>query len=194
MIKRKFILFVGFILLIAVTGPSVQAGEKEVRVDLRFAGAAFGGLAQDGSDDAATLIHVQAKGSPGPATIFGVNQGPGANNMPAGNTVGCFDDAFLKLIPIPGAARNENSVAVTFEDLSVLNMAFDNDVFRLAELFLCIGVNRVDGVVPIKFTGGFGRFEGATGEGVLTFQSAPVIPGSNLASEIGTVTGTVFLP
>lgn len=194
MIKRNFLLFLGFILLIAVAGPGVQAGDKEVRVDWRLAGTFIEGLAQDGSPDAATLIHVQAKGSPGRATIVGLNQGPPGTNMPADNLDGCFDGAFLKLIPVPGAMRGENSVAATFKNLSVLNIALDDDEFRLADFFLCIGVNRFDGVVPIKFTGGFGRFEGATGEGVLTFQSIPIIPGSNISSEIGTLTGTVILP
>ena len=82
----------------------------------------------------------------------------------------------------------------TFKDLSVLNMAFDET--RVEEAFNCIRFSdsRFDFVVPIKFVGGFGRFEGAVGEGIIRGQSRPVIPGSNFGSEIGTIKGTIILP
>ncbi|MDH3384131.1 MAG: hypothetical protein OEM42_08740, partial [Deltaproteobacteria bacterium] len=61
MIKRYFLLFIGFILLVAMAAPPVQAGgwkghhhhrrDKEVRVDLRVAGAFYNGLAQVGNFD-----------------------------------------------------------------------------------------------------------------------------------------------
>lgn len=38
MIKRYFLPFIGFILLIALASPQVQAEKKEVRVNWRFAG------------------------------------------------------------------------------------------------------------------------------------------------------------
>lgn len=204
MLKRIILLFIGSILLTAVAGPGVQAGDDDddddqVTVDWQFAGAFFNGFAQPfGNPDPAFLFHVEAKGEPGSATILGVNQGPGTGTTPAGNTAGCFEGANLKLIPIPGAEPNENSLAATFKDLSVLNMARDEDA--LEEGFLCLSFDedgnttRFDAVVPIRFTGGFGDFEGATGEGLITLQSMPVITGSNFGSEIGTITGTVFLP
>jgi hypothetical protein len=195
MIKRNFLLFIGFILLIAVAGPPVQAGEKKVRVNWRWAGTFFE-VAQADSPDAALIFHTEAKGPPGSATISGVNQGPGTGNIPAADLAGCFDGADIKLIPIldPAVEQNENSLAATFKDLSVLNMALDET--RLEEAFNCIRFSdsRFDFVVPIKFTGGFGRFEGATGEGIIRGQSMPVIPGSNLGIEIGTITGTIILP
>ena len=183
MIRRYFLLFIGFILLIAVAAPPVQAWEreddhhhgwrnKEVRVDLRIAGAFFTGFAQlPIPGNGVFLFHTEAKGSPGNATIFGINQGPGTGSMPAGDLAGCFDGADLKLIPIPDAEQNENSLAATFEDLSVLNMAVDET--RREEAFNCIrnSDSRFDFVVPIKFVGGFGRFEGATGDGILRGQS-----------------------
>jgi hypothetical protein len=44
------------------------------------------------------------------------------------------------------------------------------------------------------FVGGFGSFEGDTGEGIIRGQSMPVVPGSNFGSEMGTITGTIILP
>ena len=82
-------------------------------------------------------------------------------------------------------------MVATFKDLSVLNMARDET--RLGEDFVCIRFFpfRFDAVVSIKFTGGFGRFEGASGEGTVRLESKNVIPGSPLISEIGTLKGTV---
>ena len=101
---------------------------------------------------------------------------------------GCFEGANLKLIP---TQLNENSMVATFKDLSILNMARDET--RLGEDFVCIRFFpfRFDAVVSIKFTGGFGRFEGASGEGTVRLESKNVIPGSPLISEIGTLKGTV---
>lgn len=210
MIRRYFLLFIGFILLIAVAAPPVQAWEreddhhhgwrnKEVRVDLRIAGAFFTGFAQlPIPGNGVFLFHTEAKGKPGDATIFGINQGPGTGNLqpvPVGDFEGCFEGANLVQFPNPdpNATQNENSLVATFEDLSVLNMA--KDVTRLGEAFNCIGFvpPRFDFVVPIIFVGGFGRFEGATGEGILRGQSM-TIQGSNFGSEIGTIKGTVILP
>jgi hypothetical protein len=207
MVKRNFLLFIGFILLVAVAGPPVQAGgdhhhrwrDKEVRVDLRVAGAFYNGLAQlPNPDEGVFLFHTEAKGKPGSATIVGVNQGPGTGNLPpvlVGDFEGCFEGANLVQFPDldPNATQNENSLVATFEDLSVLNMA--KDVTRLGEAFNCIGFfpPRFDFVVPIIFVGGFGRFEGATGTGIATGQSM-TIQGSNFGSEIGTIKGTIILP
>ncbi len=205
MYKRNFLLFIGFILLIAVAGPGVQAGDDDdddqVTVDWQFAGASFSGVAQTGSSVPAILIHTQTKGPPGRATISGVNIG-GSDPILAGNTDGCFFGADLKLIldvfeTDPPFEPAEISLTATFKGLSVLNMALDEDLIRLADTFFCVGFvpARFDAVnVPIIFTGGFGRFEGATGEGSFTFQSMPAIPGSNFGSQIGTITGTVILP
>lgn len=205
MIKRYFLLLIGFILFIAVAGPPVQAWvkygdhhhrhrNKKVRVDWRIAGAFYNRLAQVGDNNAVFLFHTEAKGKPGDATIVGINQGPGTGMMPAADLLGCFEGADLKLVAIPGEQQNENSLAATFEDLSVLNMVYDET--RVEEAFNCIRFSdsRFDFVVPIKFVGGFGRFEGATGEGIIRGQSIPVIQGSGFGTEIGTITGTVILP
>jgi len=210
MIKRYFLLIIGFILLVAVAGPPVHAWEKEgdhhhrwrnneVRLDLRIAGAFYNGLAQLPNPEAGVfLFHTEAKGKPGDATIVGVNQGPGGGTKDTFITgmddPDCFEGADLKQTPIRGDPQNENSLVATFEDLSVLNMAKDED--RLDEAFNCIRFFpfRFDFVVPIKFVGGFGRFEGATGTGIATGQSMLILQDSNFGSEIGTIKGTVMLP
>ena len=204
MTKRYFLLFVGLILFVAVAASPVQAGgwegdhhrwrDKEVRVNWRFAGAFYNGVAQADSDDPMFLWHTEVIGSPGTATIVGINQGPGTGMAPAADFAGCFDGADLKLVAIPGAPQNENSLAATFKDLSVLNMAYDET--RSEEAFNCIRFSdsRFDFVVPIRFVGGFGRFEGSTGEAIIRGQSRPVIPGSRFGTEIGTITGTIILP
>jgi|GEM_PF-4322723 len=204
MIKRYFLLLIGFILLVAVAAPPVQAGgrgghhhhrrHKEVRIDWQVAGAFYNGLAQlPNPDNGVFLFHTEAKGKPGRATIVGVNQG-GSGSINPLNLDGCFVDADLKQIPV--SPPGENSLVATFEDLSVLNMAADLDGDRLDEAFNCIRFNpfRFDFVVPIKFVGGFGRFEGATGEGIIRGQSMLVVPGSNFGSEIGTIKGTIIFP
>ena len=203
MIKRYFLLFIGFILLVAMAAPPVQAGgwkgdhhrgrDKEVRVDLRIAGAFYNGLAQlPNPDEGVFLFHTEAKGKPGDATIVGVNQG-GSESIDVDNLDGCFFGADLK--QIPGVDPSENSLVATFKDLSVLNITRDDDVTRLDEAFNCIRFFpfRFDFVVPIKFVGGFGRFEGATGTGIARGQSMTIIQGSNFGSEIGTIKGTIIL-
>ncbi len=213
MIKRYFLLFNGFILLVAVASPTVHAWEKygdhhhrrrnkEVRVNWRFAGAFYNGVVQADSDDPMFLFHTEVKGSPGPATIVGINQGPGdgVETIPVTDDPDCFEGANFKQIPISqGPPLNENSLVATFEDLSVLNMALDET--RRAEAFNCLSVilpsfevTRFDFVIPINFVGGFGRFDGATGEGIIKGQSMPIVPGSNFGSETGTIKGTIILP
>lgn len=203
MVKRTLRVFIALLFIAVVMPPWAQAENdnrkhdrsagksvksvKSVKVNLRFAGAAISDLAQGDNLDPVLMFQVQAKGKPGSATVMGINQGD-AGTVPAANLEGCFEGANLKLIP---TQLNENSMVATFKDLSVLNMARDET--RLGEDFVCIRFFpfRFDAVVSIKFTGGFGRFEGASGEGTVRLESKNVIPGSPLISEIGTLKGTV---
>jgi len=197
MAKRTLRVFVALLFIAAVMPPGAQAendgrkhsrkSRKSVKVDLRWAGAAILDLAQGKNFDPLTMFQTQAKGKPGSATLLGINQGD-AMPVIAPDVKGCFEGADIKRVP---TVLNENSVVATFKDLSVLNMARDET--RLGEGFACIRFFpfRFDGHVPIKFTGGFGRFEGASGEGTIRFEAKAVIPGSPLISEIGTIKGTV---
>lgn len=192
MSSRSFPVLICLVLLIAVAVPAVHA--KEIEVKWETAGSFFNGFAQANSDNPLFLFQVMAKGSPGSATILGINQGPNTGTMPAGDLEGCFEGADLKLVPIPGGQLNENSLAATFNDLSVLNMILDET--RTDEAYNCLRFSdsRFDFVVPIKFVGGFGRFEGAAGEGIIRGQSIPIMPGSGFGSETATITGTIWLP
>lgn len=195
MMRRYSPLFIGLVLLVAVAAPPAQAGQG-MQVNWQAAGAFFNGFAQANSENPMFLFQVVAKGSPGSATILGINQGPNTGTMPDpfGDLTGCFDGADLKLVPVPGGQLNENSLAATFNDLSVLNMVLDET--RADEAFNCVRFSdsRFDFVVPIRFAGGFGRFEGATGEGIIRGQSIPILPGSGFGSETATITGTIRLP
>ncbi len=194
--KTRLLNLLALLLVLAVGLPNAQAKKPApdtVEVNWRFAGAGISNFAQldDNLDplDPRLVFHVEAVGSPGSATIVGINQGnPMSVPTADGNLDGCFDTANLKLVP---KVLNENSLVATFEDLSVLHVARDGD--RLGEDFSCIRFFpfRFQAVVSINFTGGFGRFEGASGEGTITLVAEPVIPGSSLLGEIGTVTGTL---
>ncbi len=197
MVKRTLRVFVALLFIAVVMPPWAQAendgrkhsrkSRKSVKVDLRFAGAGISDLAQGDNLDPLIMFQVQAKGKPGSATLMGINQGD-AETVLEPDVEGCFEGADLKRVP---TVLNENSVVATFKDLSVLNMARDET--RLGEGFACIRFFpfRFDGHVPIKFTGGFGRFEGASGKGTIRVESKAVIPGSPLVGEIGTIKGTV---
>jgi hypothetical protein len=175
------------------------AEARGTRVNWTFSGAFVQNLAKADSDEIALvtgralLIQVQAHGSPGRATILGLNQSF-LPNEPANDLHGCFAGAFLKLV----GGFSENSLVAMFNDLSILNMVKDAPDTG----FLCIGPDgRVDATVFLRFNGGFGRFQNATGTATLRLTSYPVgmievAPGvfepSTLRSEIGTVTGTLY--
>ena len=204
--RTRLLNLLALLLVLGVGLPNAQAKSKKskaksIKVNLRFAGAAISDLAQGDNLDPLLMFQVQAKGKPGSATVMGINRGD-SGNVPAANLEGCFEGANLKLIP---TQLNENSIVATFndsedddsedddsgKDLSVLNIARDET--RLGEDFVCIRFFpfRFDAVVSIKFTGGFGRFEGASGEGTIRVEAKAVIPGSPLVGEIGTLKGTV---
>lgn len=193
MFRKSFLLLIGLVLLFAVAAPAVHA-ERGIRVNWRVAGSFFNGFAQADSPNPLFLFQVMATGPPGSAIILGINQGPSTGTAPAADLEGCFEGANLKLVSVEGGQLNENSLAATFNDLSVLNMVLDET--RPEEVLNCLRFSdgRFDYVVPIKFVGGFGRFEGATGEGIIRGQSIPIFPGSGFGSETGTITGTIWLP
>jgi hypothetical protein len=191
-------------LIVLLVFPLTAAAKKGkgIRVNWTFSGAAIQNLAKadeqfvpDLVTGRGTIIHVQAKGSPGAARIVGLNQGfaPGSV-VPADDE--CFDDAELKIF----GAWAENSLVALFEDLSVLNMLIDGPDSSV----VCVDTDTgaVEITVPIVFNGGFGRFAGATGHATIWIRSAPVgliqtSPGvfapSTLISEVGTFRGRVYV-
>jgi hypothetical protein len=134
-------------------------------------------------------------GAPGAATILGVNQSFIPNEL-ASNLDGCFEGADLKFV----GGLSENSIVAMFEDLSVLNIVKDNDASEPSFSCFDFQTSRFDATVQVKFNGGFGRFENATGTGTIRLTSSPVglieiddgvFAPSKLGSEVGTLTGTL---
>ena len=193
MIKRYFLLFIGFILLVAMAGPPVQAGEKEVRVNWRFAGTfinnilEFDLLTQEPHPTA--LVHGQLKGPPGRAEL---RVFAGTTSVPEFSP-DCFDGA-------PGLAFFilENPIVITFPDLSLLFAKLaENKVGDFClELEMPVGIptGRSEGKIPIMFTGGRGRFEGASGEAMIEAELEAVSINGNFSGETATVKGWVILP
>jgi hypothetical protein len=171
-----------------------------MRVNWTFSGAFAQNVAKADSEipdlvtGRALLIEVQAKGSPGAATILGLNQSL-LPNVPAGDTEGCFEGADFKLVD----GLSENSLVAMFSDLSILNIVKatpDNG-------YLCLefASGFVDATVELEFNGGFGRFENATGTAILHLSSSPVgiievepdvFAPSTLRSEVGAFTGSLY--
>lgn len=196
MIKRYFLPFIGFILLIALASPQVQAGKKEVRVNWRFAGTFITNileidpLTQETTPTA--LVHGQLKGPPGRAEL---RVFAGKTSVPEFSD-NCFDGA-------PGLALSilENPIVITFPDLSLLFaklaegavgdicLELDPDV-----LPAIIPTGRSGGKIPIMFTGGRGRFEGASGEAMIEAEIEAVSSNGNFSGETATVKGWVILP
>ncbi len=76
----------------------------------------------------------------------------------------------------------------TFNDLSLLFATGTGEVcFDLL-------TGRGTGTVDLTFTGGTGRFEGATGEAVTVFEIQPVSSEGAFSAETGQTVGTILLP
>lgn len=158
------ILILAIALLLVVSAGATAASK---RVDWTFSGAAIRDVALDDPDECSmSLINVQAKGSPGPATIFGLNRG------------------------CPDPADGENSLVATFNDGSLLNMVIDPSVVPIVDFDPATGIVSI--TFGINFNGGFGRFSNASGDAEVKLQAAPVGgPDSSLNYEWGTFTGTI---
>ena len=111
---------------------------------------------------------------------------------------GCFKGADVKLDGGPG----EFSLVAVFDDFSVLHMLKDDT--SVSPSFACVDTetSRFYAQIQLKFSGGFGRFEEATGKATLRLTGSPVgmIPvgiesdmtlPSGLISEVGTINGVV---
>ena len=175
------------IFLFVAAGLPQAAVAKDVEMNLRFAGAFATGILHvdpmTGNVVPSPLIHVQAKGSPGKAVIRGY--GAGADALPE-FTISCLgassDDGFLRI------EAGEDPLLFTFQDLSLLFANGDGEI--CINLDTAISEFRFD----ISFTGGTGRFEGATGTAVITGEAVPVSNDASFLAETGTIVGTIVLP
>lgn len=190
MIRKRpkvVILFVGFMLLGALGLGAVAIGsgngDGTVDMNLRFAGTFINSIQYiaPGADEVtgSALIRVKAKGSPGPCEInfFG---GQSETVFPSD----CCDGGGPCLLIL----ITENPLVFTFNDLSLL--------FTTGSGVFCIDLltGRGTGTIDLTFTGGTGRFEGATGEAVLVAETVPVSSNGAFSAETGTIVGTILLP
>lgn len=191
MIKRTFLLFIGFMLLIALASPQVQARKKEVRVNWRFAGTFITNIVEfdptinfpEGDTTVTALIHGQLKGRPGRAELRSF----AGRSTPPVPSEGCFDGAGGFAISI-----TENPIVITFPNLSLLFAKLATST--TGDVCLDFSTGRGEGVIPIMFTGGRGRFEGASGNAEIKFETQAVSSSGNFSGETATVKGTIFLP
>ena len=208
---KVVILFVGFMLLgaLGLSALAIGSGKADgtVDMDLRFAGNGNGNDTVDMNlrfagtflnsiqyvapgaveTTGSPLIHLHAKGSPGPCeiTLFGgsdeVAEFPSdccGSEFPGGGGPACL------LISI-----TENPLVFTFTaDLSLLFAT------GAGEFCLDLLTGSGTGTVDLIFTGGRGRFEGATGEAVTVFEIEPVSSEGALSAETGQTVGTILLP
>lgn len=173
--------------LIATVSPAFAA-PRSVKVDWRFAGWFVQNVAQFNPSTPSAVTpsstgEVQARGAPGPATIRFFAGGGVTVSSDLGR---CFKGAKVKLVP------RDNSIVATFNDLSLLYAGLNTS----GNNFLCVdpATGRAEGRLEMKFTGGTGRFRGASGSGIITFRGQSVIAGSNLVAETGELIGRVQLP
>lgn len=161
-IQKTLILAIALLLLV-----SAGATAASKRVNWTFSGAAIRDVALDDPDECSmSLINVQAKGSPGPATVFGLNRG----------------------CPLP--EDGENSLVAMFNDGSLLNMVVDPSVVPSFGFDPATGIYSI--TFGVNFNGGFGRFSNASGSAEVNLHFAPVGgPDSSLNYEYGTFTGTI---
>ena len=159
-------LILGIALMLVVAAGATAASK---RVNWTVSGAAIGtpfeGIASTYPDcGRLLLIQVHAQGSPGSAEILGFN-------------LDCPDD------------RAENSLVASFKDGSLLNLIINPDVPTE------FSFDPDTGFATVKFSlivsGGFGRFEEASGDVDAVLHVKAVAPGSLLQYEYGTLTGTI---
>ena len=176
-IKNTFIRLATVVLVLAGGLPLTAVADKVVKIDQRFAGAFITSAVLPSA-----LIHVTAVGSPGRAEIRGFS---GVDTI-FDFVVGCLGSSDLLLqIDI-----DENPLVFTFKDLSLLFAKGGSGTICIDVL----GTGLVDFEINIMFDGGRGRFEGATGQAVITGEAEPVSADASFLAETGTVVGTIILP
>jgi len=188
-IKNISVGIAGVILLVAIGLPRTAVADREIKMDLRFAGGfVASGIVHLDLDPMATadtttspLIHVQARGKPGRAVIRGF--GAGGDGIPM-ETTSCLgsDGLFLRIM------ADEDPLLFTFTDLSLLFA----DGF--GEICIDLTTGNSEFRFDITFIGGRGRFEGATGTAVITGEAVPVSADGSFLAETGTIVGTIIVP
>ena len=175
------------ILVLAGGLPSTAVADKVVEMNLRFAGGFATGIMHvdpmTGGLVPSALIHANAVGSPGRAEIRGF----GGRDMPPGPPVAtCLGSAgfFLEITIM------ENPLIFAFKDLSLLFAKGGSGT-------ICVNLLPPFGTsfeININFDGGRGRFEGATGQAVITGEAESVSSDGSFLGETGTIVGWINVP
>ena len=175
-IKNTSVSLAIVVLVLAGGLPLTAVADKEVKMDLRFAGAFISGALPS------SIIHVTGVGSPGRVEIRGF----GGMSTFVGFVFGCLGSSDLLLqIDI-----DENPLVFRFQDLSLLFAKGGSGTICIDAL----GTGLLDFEINLMFDGGRGRFEGATGQAVITGEAEPVSSDGSFLAETGTVVGTIILP
>ncbi len=190
-IKNISVGIAGAIMLIAIGLPKTAVADREIKMDLRFAGAfVASGIVHldlstmDPTDTTASpLIHVQARGKPGRAVIRGFGAGGSAPPVFVTTCLGSSSVAgFLRIL------AGEDPLLFTFKDLSLLFADGTGEI--CIDLATGLSTFRFD----IVFFGGRGDFLDATGTAVITGEAEPVSADGSFLAETGTIVGTITVP
>ena len=163
------------LLLVVVAAFPQAAFAKDVKMNLRFAGAFVTNSLPS------ALIHATGVGSPGRVEIRGYGG------------IDEFVGFVLECLGTPGPHIQidivENPLLFRFQDLSLLFAKKGNGT-------ICI--NTTDGsirfVINIEFDGGRGRYAGATGSAVITGEAEALDSNGTFLAETGTIVGTIIVP
>ena len=161
---------------------AVKPKPDDTVMDMRFAGTFF-------NSDQLNIGDFRAKGSPGAANVRFVGIPP-AVGIPPDFPSDCCDGtvSFSCLL----AHNSQNPLVFTFDDLSLLFANIKEGT--VGDICVDLSTGRVKARIEVMFTGGRGRFEGATGEAVITAEIEPVSPDGTFSGETGEIVGEIVLP
>ena len=180
-IKNISVGIAGIFLFVVAGLPQTALADKTVKMDLRFAGAFISNSLPS------PLIHVQAKGKPDKAVIRGYGAAGEADEMSTPTACLGLSGPEGSILRIPAA---EDPLIFTFKDLSLLFADGSGEICVDLTSPTSNSVFRFD----ITFTGGRGKYEGATGTAVITGEAQAVSADGTFLAETGTIVGTIIVP
>ena len=183
-IKNNSVCLATVLLVLAGGLPLTAVADEVVEMDMRFAGTLASGILHGpttGATVTSPLVHFQAKGSPGRAevrTFGGRVSGPTFVPTCLG-TAGNFVSFTI----------TEGAMVFTFKDLSLL---FAKGVTGTICVDLITFLTEFE--TNFVFTGGRGRFEGATGQVVGRGEAEGVSDDFSFSGTTGTFVGWINRP
>ncbi len=175
------------LLALGVGAPQTSFADRTIRVDMQFAGAFANSILRvdpfdpSGPPVASALIDIRTRGSLGKGVAQGFGGRDETVEVPVAECLDA-DGVFLKLTTV------EDPLVWTFEDLSLL--------FATGPGVICVDLATGKSVFEfnVMFTGGRGRFEGATGYAVIEGEAEPVSADGSFNGETGTMVGWLSVP